>query len=168
MSLWVVIGAGPSLNQEDVDYVKGKARVVVANNAYHLAPWADCLAAADMKWWSHYKAALEFSGRKFCKNTVGGVELFKDDLIPRGCNSGLFGMFIARHFGAKKILLLGFDMQGSHFFGNHPSPLTNPRALDFKRHLEQFNHFPTDIEVINCTQGSALNKYPLSQIRKEI
>ena len=47
----VCIASGPSLTQADVDYVRGKARVIVVNNGYLLAPWADVLYAADARWW---------------------------------------------------------------------------------------------------------------------
>lgn len=49
----VVVASGLSLTQADVDYCRGKARVLVVNDNYHKAPWADWLYACDYAWWGH-------------------------------------------------------------------------------------------------------------------
>ena len=61
----ICVGTGPSLTQADVDFCQGKARVIVVNNAYKLAPWADALYAADDKWWTWEKGAPTFAGMKY-------------------------------------------------------------------------------------------------------
>lgn len=164
----VVAGAGASLTADQLEHIRGKAYLIVANNAYHLAPWADALVACDSKWWTHYgKDARAFAGRKFSHNIIGGVEYFKAPDQPIGCNSGLYGMLLARHFKAERILLLGFDMHGSHFFGLHPTPLKNQDARRFADHLAQFKRFKGPL-VVNCTPHSALKLYELSSIFKEL
>lgn len=49
-------------------------------------------------------------------------------------NSGVFAIRVARYLGARKIILLGFDGHGSHYFGEHPSPLKNTTEARRKVH----------------------------------
>lgn len=161
---WAVLGSGESLCQEDVDYLKGKCRVVAISNSYLMAPWADALVSHDRAWWRVNKKALEFSGRKICKFDFPGTEKFNDARIPVGSNSGLMGMIWAKSQGAKQIILLGFDMHGTHFFGKHPEPLNNTPDHRFRVHIKQFDKW-YGCPVYNCTKGSALKKFPFHKLR---
>jgi hypothetical protein len=166
MSTWAVIATGPSLNQEDVDYLRGRCNTMVVSDAYKLAPWADVLISHDRAWWAHNPTALGFEGQKFTKHdSISTVDPFWVQEAPAGCNSGLLGMFLARELGATRIILLGFDMQGTHFFGKHPDGLKNTSAERFKQHIQQFSRF-RGAEVINCTQDSALTRYPFANLRE--
>lgn len=164
MTLWTVIATGPSLKQDDVDYVRGKCKVVAVSNAYTVAPWADCLVSHDRNWWRHYPDAMNFEGPKYCRFELNGTQRFNPFGMPIGCNSGLMGMYVAQSLGASKILLLGFDMKGSHFFGRHGGTLTNTTKQRFSQHLHQFRHFK-GCEVINCNPDSALTRFPFGDIR---
>ena len=56
MNKIVIVASGPSLTQEQVDYCQDKADVMVINDNYKLAPWANWLYACDLDWWKlHYK-----------------------------------------------------------------------------------------------------------------
>lgn len=178
----VCLGGGPSLTQADVDYCRGKARVIAINDAYRLAPWADVLYACDGKWWDVHKGVMSFEGLKFgitaAKNNPYGVTLLRNDgpqglcLDPRsvrvGGNSGYQAINVAVHLGARRIVLLGYDMcKGaggrSHWFGEHPKGLG--RNASYQGYLSKF---PTlvaplkqlGVEVINCTRTTVLNTFP--------
>jgi hypothetical protein len=80
--------------------------------------------------------------------------------FPSGCNSGLQGMRVARDkLGAKQILLCGFDMHGTHYFGKHPSALRNTDEARRKHFHKQFSMWRNREIVINCTPGSALQTF---------
>jgi len=162
---WVIFGSGQSLEVEDVQYVRESgANVIAVSNSYQLAPWAHALVSHDRKWWESYPEALHFRGRKFCRQAVRGTEQFTPS-VPNGCNSGLMAMEIARDlFQAKRVILLGFDMHGTHFFGPHGDGLVNTTPVRFNHHIRQFNswHGP---EVINCTLNSALKKFDFVDLR---
>ncbi len=171
MQTFVILASGPSLKDEDVEYVKqarqsGKIQGVVAisNVGIDKAPWADFLISFDTAWWRSHPEALEFSGRKFsCRHHCGEVEQFVPPVV--GCNSGLMGMFIARDIAkAERLLLLGFDMQGSHYFGPHGEGLKNTTEKRFQEHIAQFRAF-TRCEVINCTLNSALTRFQFGDLR---
>lgn len=70
-------------------------------------------------------------------------------------------MNLAYLLGAKTIILLGFDMFGSHYFGKHPASLDV--ASPFKAFIHSFELIDCkkhDIEIINCTRSTALNCFP--------
>jgi hypothetical protein len=153
------------MSQSLADFVRDKCRVVAVSDAYKLAPWADALVSHDSVWWDAHPDALSFQGRKFCSRKVPGTEhLPRDGSYPSDCNSGLQGMRVAQSMGASRILLLGFDMRGTHFFGRHPQPLRNTTPKRFRTHIAQFKRWH-GCEVINCTPNSALTKFRFMDIQ---
>jgi len=180
----VILGGGPSLTRQDVDYCKGKAKVVAVNNAYLLAPWADLLYACDFDWWAlHHIRTNAFSGQKWtCSKDASdkyGLNLigynyassvsFTPGLIHLGGtngpggNSGFQALNLAVLFGAKRILLLGFDMgtqpHKTHWHDGHPGLLD--KASNYAEFIAAFDSAFYDlhkagINVINCSRASKL------------
>lgn len=163
MSVWAVLATGPSMSQAVADQVRGRCRVVAVSDAYRLAPWADALASTDAAWWAAHPEARQTPAQKFT-----GAPYFQPiegvDRLPHassGTNSGLFGCMVARHLGAHTLLLCGFDMRGSHFFGAHPEGLSNTTPNQFEIFQRQFSQWwPKGLAIVNCTPGSALKAYP--------
>lgn len=170
MDYFVILATGQSLCVRDVEHVRtareaGKCKVIAVSNSYTVAPWADVLASVDLKWWANYRQALKFEGEKICKSEYARVvKQFRPPELLAGCNSGLYAMLKAKHMGASSIFLLGFDMQGTHFFGKHPEPLNNTTSARFQQHINQFNKWDGP-KVINCTPGSALKKFEMGRIQ---
>lgn len=163
---WILLAPGPSMSQELADSVRGR-RVGVVSNAFQLAPWADFLAATDSSWWRSYPAAHEFKGDKFSPNHVKGVERVRHGLINSSINSGVLGLECAKRKGATRILMVGFDMHGSHFFGEYKNGLKNTSSARRKQHLIQYAQWARankGIQVINCTQGSHLKVFPFGKL----
>lgn len=164
MTTWAILATGESMSQEIADKVRGKCKVIAVSNAYKLAPWADIMVSNDSSWWRNNPDALNFSGKKYCAAKMPGTEQFKPEWpYAYSCNSGLLGMRVALKHGATKILLLGFDMKGTHYFGPHPEPLKNTTAKRFQMFLRQFDKWK-GCKVINCTPGSALKKFPFDTL----
>jgi hypothetical protein len=168
MTTFAVLGTGPSMSQELADLVRHQCRVIAVSNAYKLAPWADALVSNDRAWWQQHPDAYQFVGRKFAGCKLSGTEyLMSEGIYRAGSNSGLQGLRVAAMLGATRILLLGFDMRGTHYFGEHKPPLRNTTAKRFAAHIAQFKgwHGP---KVINCTPGSALTAFPFMDIRQAL
>lgn len=169
MSTFVVLATGESLTGEQVEFVRQKraqgiCKAIAVSDAYKLAPWADALVSNDSAWWREHKDALKFVGRKFCGGAYQQLErLSADGNFSGGTNSGLQGMRAAQLMGATRILLLGFDMHGTHFFGKHQAPLRNTTANRFKVHIAQFRKW-RGCPVINCSPGSALDQFPRADL----
>lgn len=147
--------------------MRGKCRAIAVSNAYELAPWADALVSNDAGWWRFHENAINFAGRKFCGVDYPDTEKVKfEGAVTMGSNSGLLAMHIAVNiFGAKRLLLCGFDMRGSHYFGPHPAPLKNTKPKRFDAFIEQFMFFrPRGVEIVNCTPGSAITAYKRGEL----
>lgn len=182
---FVCIGGGPSLTRADVDYVRGKARVIAINNAYQVAPWADVLWATDASWWrTHRKATAAFHGLKFSAKVSGAYE--RPDItllrcsrklhgmpglsldpgaIQHGKNGGHAAINLAVHLGAARIILLGYDCQlgpdgEEHWHPQHAAP----KRLEFALWLKNFDTLveplrELGIEVVNCTRSTAIESF---------
>ena len=90
------------------------------------------------------------------------------DEIVTGSNSGYQAVNIAALSGAKRILLLGYDMHfpggTSHWHGGHPSK--HPEAM-YAKYARNFAGMLPDlqgIEVVNCSPGSAIKAFPFGDI----
>ena len=136
-----ILAGGHSLTQAQVDYVKGKCKVIAINSSYLLAPWADLLYFCDDRWYTQCghkdrKEFKEFNGIKVTLRNLsmpedimkldhrGGTGLcLESDGLMTGSNSGYQCMGLAFHLGANRQLLLGYDMKivngKSHWHGGH-------------------------------------------------
>ncbi len=180
-----LLGSGPSLTQADVDACRG-ARVMAIKDTHRLAPWADALYSADERWWAHYGADLRFTGHRFAlvspedrhivaveranahRLAIGGKDGLALDpsKLTTGQHSGYSAINLAVHLGAKRIVLLGYDMQKAsdgreHYFGSHPY---QKKQMPF----QWLGVYETLVEpllvlgvtVINATRETALTVFP--------
>lgn len=184
----VCIASGPSLTRDDVDYVRGKARVIVINTTYQLAPWADVLWATDARWWKWHKGVPTWQGLKFSLN-VGGLALPPDVQVLRndgilgfcadptgvrnGKNGGYAAVNLAVHLGATRIVLLGYDMQATggrdHWHANHPYGMVNP----YRQWVRLFGTIAEPLQnlgvsVINCSRVTALSMFPRQPLEQAL
>ncbi len=177
----VVIASGPSLTQADCDSLRGSGwKVIVVNDSWRCADFADVLYACDGAWWDvHYGTVkAEFSGERWTQdykaaqkydiNRVGSVDkpgLGRYGVIHQGGNGGYQVINLAWMWGAKRIFLLGLDCKPAkdgkaHWFGQHTNGLS---AIQNYRHWN--NAFPQlaadlkeeGVEVFNLTRDTALN-----------
>lgn len=165
--LWALLAPGPSASHEIAESLNGM-RVGAVGNAFELAPWADFIAASDRDWWEKHAQAKELPGEKYAMFNCGpGITRARVAGIPRTCNSGVLALEVAKNMGATKIFLFGFDMHGSHFFGPYVNGLKNTDPGRRKIHLAEYRAWArsnADIDVINCTPGSAIDCFPFGDI----
>lgn len=181
----VVIASGASLTKEDVDYCQGKVNAVVVNDNYKLAPWAKLLYAADGPWWDEYGGVPEFSGQKWTqdkeaaeKYRINYIEGYWNEGIstdPRhihyGWNSGFQCCNLVFLMGARRLLLLGFDMKMTagkrHWFGDHPEKLN--KESGYNKWVDSMDgaaagYARAGCEVINCSRETSLLQYKRAAI----
>lgn len=165
--MWALIAPGPSASSELAHRVRG-LQVGAIGNAFQLAPFAEFIAASDAAWWMKYPDALAAHAQKFCMGKeVKGVELVSIPALGGTMNSGVLGLECAKRLGADRILLLGFDMRGSHFFGKYVNGLRNTSNAQRLNHLKQYEQWARTnrgIEVINCTPNSAIECFPRAEL----
>jgi hypothetical protein len=191
---FVCVASGPSLRKEDVEYVRGRARVIAVNNNYILAPWADVLYACDARWWRWFWepnpknqgfGAKDFAGLKFtltspvwpgCRllKNMGGAGLeVKPHGLRTGRNGGYQAINLAAHLGAARILLLGYDMQRTwgrnHWHADHPTNMRSPLG-DFVKFFDGLAEGlqKAGIEAINCSRETAIEAFPRMPIEEAL
>lgn len=176
-----VLASGPSMCSAAADAVRHLPRVAV-NTTWRLAPDAEVIYAADSLWWACNHDALKAAGLKVSieelprvrPNVPAGVAVlgnsgvvgFDEDptCMRTGGNSGYQAIHLAAHAGATRILLLGFDLQGGHWHGDHPSPLSNNGHRQYAKWMARFADLAAvldqrGVDVLNCTPGSKLDAF---------
>jgi hypothetical protein len=94
------------------------------------------------------------------------------EAICNGHNSGSAALNVAVHLGAKRIVLLGYDMGADdkgrrHFFDTGPTVITSP--FDKFRKLTATMVEPLKalgVEVINCSRKTRLECFPCQPLRE--
>lgn len=183
-----VIASGASVKKADVERLKGRVAVLAIKRNVELAPFADVVYGCDFPWWRSVHGLPNFKGLKLsyadravsqwgCRK-VGIPDVQRDQLlfdtvgqVGAGGNSGFQALNLAAQFGASRILLVGFDMQGEHWYGrNTAAGMGNPSASNFDRWIRAFSIAcgqltGRGVEVVNASPGSAIKcfrKAPLA------
>lgn len=135
----LLVASGPTAADADLHAWRGIPTVVV-NDAWRLAPWADCLYAADWQWWNVHAEAVAagFTGERYSSSWAGlharglkmkwpthpqvrhvvvkmaaGLSHVHGTVYSGGVpgNSGAQALNLAYLAGARTIILVGFDMR---------------------------------------------------------
>lgn len=161
------------------------------NDAWVLAPWADVLYACDGRWWDAKRppqgqqapALWVCQDEPTCARlglayvpSRAALGLCREPwVLHQGLNSGYQALNLAYHFGAARVLLLGFDMQKTggktHWFGDHPGKLNVPSP--YNEFVKRFDAIAADleqdgVEVVNCSRETALRCFRRSTIDQEL
>lgn len=189
----IVAATGPSLTPAVAERCVGQP-VVAVNDAYRLLPWAEVLYACDSNWWDVHNGCPGFAGERWSSHerrsndklataSKYGLRLVQGrdaegfsldpSVIHYGSTSGFQAINLALLWGAKRVLLVGFDMHTRgprHFFGDHPAPLSNwmqfEKVVPFYRRAAKA--LPPEIEIVNCTPGSALDCWPIVPLEEAL
>lgn len=180
----VILGGGPSLNGTALRHIgrarfKRQCRAIAVNDAVYVAPWADWLHAADSKWWrANIDYVQRFWGFRSSVDQLPrpwGVQRYELTGVRgydrrrwrvRGTNGGYQALHCAIDAGAARILLVGFDMHGAHWFDGAVTDtdyasVMAPYFKSLGRVLKA-----REIEVLNCSPGSALTCFPFADLGK--
>lgn len=181
----VVVASGPSLARWQCDYIRDKARAVATNTSFRAVAPGSVVYGCDHPWWQRYhrqtesyerwtqdaEAAAEF-GLNYIRSRPGEGLATEPGLIHQGCNSGYQAINLAWHFGAERIILIGFDMQHTggrtHWHGDHPKGLANAQGVE--RWRPHFTALARDlarlgVPVINCSLQTALACFERADLR---
>ena len=172
--------------------------VIGINVAYRLGDWVDMMFCGDKPFvLKNDKELKKFKGIKVsCHSIASKPERYwmkyvaKDNRKPAGItsnpykvswnlNSGAAAISLAHHLGAKRIILLGFDMnlteKQQHFHDEYHRGLIltdkQKRGLPFERHLKGFSVIKKDadrlgIEIINTSLNSAITAFKKVDIKE--
>ncbi len=172
--------------------------VIGVNMAYKIGTWIDIVIFGDKTFFLNEKSGLyDFPGLKvslcpdqrsdpFVKYVIRDTEHIKGiSQDPRRLswnhNTGAAAINLAAHLGAKRIILLGFDMKMSnnmcHWHNLYrKGPANNPEKIrkaltTFDRHLSSFPVIAEDakrlgIEIINACPDSAITCFPRITVKE--
>ena len=194
-----ILGGGPSLNDVNFDLIKDK-HVIGVNNAYgdricdkkgnlieyKCRDWVDVCFYGDGRWFDWHKEWIKnFKGQIFSCATRArhlsgvvyiqrgkslGIET-KTNAVSWNRSSGATAISLAYHFGAKRIILLGFDMKMVNGKGNwhndHKTARKDPSV--YRRFNEVFKHIKKDadklgVEILNATTDSAIADFKVVKL----
>lgn len=147
-----IIASGPSVKKVPIDLLKGRLCVIAIKKNVELCPWADVVYGCDGAWWKSVQGLPDYKGLKLawdeavCNQYRDIHRVFIEDVhrdklsfdkpgyVGAGGNSGFQALNLAAQFGANRILLIGFDMTGEHWYGRNNWPQSNnPDELNFQR-----------------------------------
>jgi len=168
--------------------------VIGVNNAYQLGTWIDALFFGDCGWylvhrfplakWPNLKVTCCKRFEKKNKQGREGIKYLAKDTSHRwgisphptrvswNSNSGSSAINLAAHFGARRIILLGFDMSvdgSTHWHRGHGNKAGPP----FARHLKGFPQIAADakergIEILNASPVSAIQHFQVVSLKEAI
>lgn len=180
----VMQGASPSLYSPYMEPIHNK-HVIGVNAAFLIGDWIDMCFFGDNSFFKcYYKQLARFPGLKITSQAKYiGEEVKWIKVLPRNkkkpvgisdnpktiswnSNSGAAAISIATNAGAKRIILLGFDMnlidgrQWWHTVYGKPAR----KNLPFPRHMKGFPQIAKDakkrgIEIINANPNSAVTEF---------
>lgn len=180
-----IIGGGPSLKDFDFSKLNGKITIAINKAILHF-PNANVAYWTDTRVYDWYNKQIDnFKGLKItnkpnpCKEGIinvlntgkTGLELNSNG-IRHGNNSGYAAINVAYHLGAKRIILLGYDMGNSknstHWHDGYNLPKSNPNLYQISM-LPNFDTLTeplekAGVEVLNANLESNLKcfkKIPL-------
>jgi hypothetical protein len=180
----VIIAGGPSVPVNLIARLRGKVRVIAINDSWRLAPWADVLYFCDAPWYRRNLNEIQerFTGRyvvtiaedRFPGVTQlrcsGALGLDQDPgSLRHGNNSGYQAIHLAYHFGASRIVLVGYDMHANgrnHWHnrdaGRDSKDFNQTLQLDMLPCFEYLKQPLLDagVTVVNASPNSALKVWP--------
>ena len=174
-----LIGGGPSLAKFEWNRLKNKKTIAI-NKAIQFYPNADALYWTDGRVYTWFREDIDsFKGLKYTIRANGkeditslkrgkkfGIEWAKDT-IAHGNNSGCAAINLAIHLGAKRIILLGYDMGNngtvSHFHDGYPVNATGANIYK-NQFMPAFDAIAEEIkgkgiQIFNACPTSKLNSF---------
>jgi hypothetical protein len=176
--------------------------VIGINVAFMIGDWIDMVFFGDKGFFLKYEADIAaFPGLKVSSHPIADKYNWlkyvpTDHNHPRGIsenpkmvswnhNSGAAAISVAVNAGAKRVILLGFDMklgEGDHqhwhdLYGRFANRANRdprkPQQMPFDRHLKGFDYIAKDakkrgVEILNANPNSAINQFPKMSMKELI
>lgn len=159
------VGSGPSLTENDCRTAEASGHPIIAvNNSWIRVPTARIIYASDHDWWKKNHQKITIGAERWTNNRKAEVDYRCKRIAGlSGYNSGLAAILLARHLGASRILLLGYDCQatGGQAHWHAPHKGNNPNEISYRIWAKQFRSTGKQIKghVVNCSRATALTVF---------
>jgi len=155
------VASGPSLTQEDCEYLeRANIKTIAVNSSWRAVPWCQMIYAGDQAWWDAHKLSIKTKSELWtCSARAAEVHGLNFHRASGGYSSGLRAIELAISLGADKVILLGYDCsieQGTHWHGDH-TQTKNPTAQRCKVWAKQFAAMDRKgVDIVNCSRQTEL------------
>ena len=128
----------------------------------------------DAELWTSAIHTAKTYGLNLIDSENGGGVSTKPGMIRRGGNSGFQCVGLALHFGASRVVLVGYDMQftggKTHWHGDHPAGMGNPVEKRFRMWRTHFETLAaeTKVPIVNASRETALRCFPRIGLREAL
>lgn len=183
-----IVACGPSVKNVDLSILSQKAKVrTIAIKESHRLCKPHVIYGCDRAWWQANQGLPKFDGLRIGYDPLlselypnihridirmnhDDVQLSTPGSIASGGNSGFQALNLAVQFGARQIVLVGFDMHdrsGVHWYGRNTwDGANNPTESNFQRWRRAFAISAPilgnlGIDVANATRYSEMKSFRL-------
>lgn len=123
----------------------------------------------DRAWWEKYIREVRRSFKGLRYTAVGSCYDVAMSSVHHYKNSGAAAINLAASFGAKKIILLGYDCQHTggkaHWHSDHPKGLANAgKVATWPAQFNKLAQALVGVEVVNCSRQTALTCWPREEL----
>jgi hypothetical protein len=180
-----IVASGPSAKAADPGQLNGRIPVLAIKRSWELVPFCEAIYGCDAGWWLHVNGLPEYAGLKLSYDRTaidayglkrvsipdkgtGALRFAETGVVGSAGNSGFQALNLAAQWGAKRILLVGFDMHdkgGVHWYGrNTGQRMSNPDEQNFRRWRVAFTAAAPvltarGIEVVDAAPKGALTAF---------
>jgi len=165
--------------------------VIGINMAFRIGDWIDMVFWGDPGFYRKPRVEtdlIRFPGKKLAchqsfanpKRKAEGIETIARDSKRRGIsdnpetvcwngNSGAAAISVAVNAGAKRIILVGFDMSVVSSHSHWHNEYGHPKVPPFKTHIQGFKEIAEDaqkrgVEIINASPNSTITFFPKASV----
>ena len=196
------MGGGPSLPLLLENKVFDQCPVIAVNDAFRFGSWIDVCFFGDTKWYWWNKEDLKaFTGLKVTCNRMRDPRKAVGEIFPTvegepdlrivqysngygicsepnkvyfNSSSGAAAINLAWHLGARKVVLVGYDMRvinNSRNWRPHPNVIPGSTPKGFKHFIKPFDRIARDakrlkLKVVNATPESGLQHFPFVELEQ--
>lgn len=179
-----VLGGGPSLADSSIDFkhIHKFGWLVAINSLFRTVPFSDAVFFTDYSWFTgdwqdgtprrrtleKSQALLLTTSRQVKRLAPDRIKLIRvsgTGALKQGRSSGHTAISVVMSMGAKRVVLLGYDMRfvegRSHSHDEYACKNVKLYAKDFVPAFNGWNAWAkkTGVEILNATPGSALNEF---------
>lgn len=191
-----LLAGGASLRGFQVERLRGR-HVMVINSSCHAAPWAEILYFTDNSWFEKHRAIVNawqglvitlsrhakrdapdkvrrILGDRIQGETPGEFPKLGSQAVRQGKSSGHTAVGLAFALGAKRIVLLGYDMRmvdgRTHHHDDYAMADHEIYAREWIPEFDGWNEaaLKHGVTIVNATPGSALKEFSAVDIEEEL
>lgn len=179
-----IIGGGPSAGK--VDFAKLRGIIVAANDSGRLLPDADVLFTMDLYWVQRRLSLIDSFRGDVVVATPKLAHHYPTQVraIPTRChrvpyfcghNSGEEALYWVPSMGARRVVLVGFDLKRpTHWHGGYEwvhRPEMSPK-VQYPQWIQGFDDAAREmqkrgVEVLNANRQSAIRSFPFTTLPRK-